>query len=74
MTKGIEAAESRMSIITNTRDPRDLGDALTDVDAYIDALRDFDHLTEAEHSRLQKDARRVLAETDEKLKKASRIR
>lgn len=75
MSKGIEAAENRMRRITSTLDLRDLEESRADVDAYIDALFDFEHITGDERDRLQKESRALRDETSETLnKKAHRKR
>lgn len=69
MSKAIEAAENRMSRITSTLDLRDLEEARADADAYIDALFDFELITDGDRSRLQKESRNLRDETSVKLKK-----
>lgn len=69
MTKALEAIANRMDRISNTLDLRDLGESWADVDAYIDALFDFEHITEEDRGRLQRDSRTLRDETAVKLKK-----
>lgn len=69
MSKAIEAAEKRMSRIKNTFDLRDLQEARADVDAYIDALFDFEHITGAERDYLQEESRALCDETSATLEK-----
>ncbi|MBK5397466.1 hypothetical protein JFU47_12240 [Pseudomonas sp. TH39(2020)] len=69
MPSAFDAIEYRMRRISNTTDHRDLGEALAEVDGYIDALHDFGHITEDDHSRFQKESRALRDETNVKLQK-----
>lgn len=69
MSKALEAAENRMGRITSTLDWRDVEAAWADVDAYIDALFDFDHISGDDRDRLQQESRSLRDATFAKLKK-----
>lgn len=69
MANAFEAIEYRMRRISTTTDDKDLEEALADVDGYIDALHDFGHISEDEHTRFQKRAKTLRDETDVKLQK-----
>jgi hypothetical protein len=69
MPNAFEAIEYRMRRISNTNDQRDLGEALAEVDGYIDALHEFGHITEDDHIRFQRDSKALRDETDVKLQK-----
>lgn len=71
MPNAIEAIEYRKRRISNTTDPRDLDVEKADFEGYIDALRDFDHISEDDHTRFQKESKVLFDETALKLKKKS---
>jgi hypothetical protein len=68
MPNAVEAIEARMRLISNTIYSDGLYEAKIDADSYIDALRDFHHITEDEHSNFQKETERLLNERAEQLK------
>lgn len=63
----LDAANERIGRIRNVLHPDDLGEALTDVEGYVDALHDFELISEADWSRLHRESRAVKDETREKL-------
>lgn len=67
MPNAFEAIEYRMRRISNTTDHRDLGEALAEVDGYIDVLHDFGHITEDDQIRFQRESKALRDETDVKL-------
>ncbi|MDU4254558.1 hypothetical protein [Pseudomonas sp.] len=74
MTKALDAIENRMRLISNTINVDDLAEHLADVDGYIDALRDFEHISEKEAGRLSREARALRDAMEEKLNKKARNR
>lgn len=69
MAKAFEAIEHRMSRIKTTTDDRDLDEASAYVEGYIDALHEFDHISEDARSRFHKEAETLRDETYVKLQK-----
>ncbi|QCY09584.1 hypothetical protein [Pseudomonas sp. MPC6] len=69
MTTATDAVTSRMRRISNTLHLDDLGESWADVDAYIDALFDFEHISEDDWSRLHRESRALRNETAAKLRK-----
>lgn len=68
------AIEQRMRLISNTLHADDLDESLADVHGYIDALREFGHISEDDSDRLSREARELRDVTAAKLLKKQNVR
>lgn len=69
-----DAIERRIGRIRNTLHPDDLDEALADANGYIDAARDFGHISDEDNDRFSREARQIRDETAAKLLKKQNAR